>query len=121
MGIQLKKITFSLSKILLFTYIITGVSLFILAFLMYKMDLGEGQVNIGIIIITILSTFIGGILAAKTFMQKRFIYGAIVGALYFIILFLVSFFIQGSFKLINEGITMFFMCVGGGTLGGMFG
>lgn len=121
MGLQLKKITFTISKIILFTYIFTGIALFILAFLMYKMDFGDSQINLGIIIITILSTFIGGFLAAKSFRQKKFIYGAIVGVLYFLILLIISLLIHDNLSIAKEGITIFFMCLGGGTLGGMLG
>lgn len=121
MGLQLKRITFTMSKIILFTYIFTGLSLFILAFLMYKMDLGDNQINLGIIIIMILSTFIGGFLAAKSFRQKKFIYGAVVGVLYFLILLVISLLMHDNLKIAKEGVTMFFMCIGGGTLGGMLG
>jgi putative membrane protein (TIGR04086 family) len=120
-SIQLKKLLFNMTKILLFMYILTGLMLFLLAFLMYKMDLASNQINLGIIIIMISSTFIGGLLAAKSFREKRFIYGAAVGLLYFLILIIISSTIQQNLKLADDALTMFIMCLGSGTLGGMLG
>lgn len=120
-SIQLKKITFNMTKILLFMYILTGLLLFFLAFLMYKMDLASNQINLGIIIIMISSTFIGGILAAKSFKEKRFMYGGAVGVLYFLILIIISSTIQKNLKLADDALTMFIMCLGSGMLGGMLG
>ncbi|PKM96470.1 MAG: TIGR04086 family membrane protein [Firmicutes bacterium HGW-Firmicutes-1] len=120
-GLHLKKITYNMTKIILFMYILTGLLLFLLAFLMFKMDLGDNQINLGIIIIMVACTFIGGILAGKAFKEKRFIYGALIGLLYFLILVIISSFMQKNIKLANDAITMFFICVGSGTLGGMLG
>lgn len=120
-GLHLKKITYIMTKIILFMYILTGLLLFFLAFLMYKMDLGDNQINLGIIIIMVVCTFIGGILAGKAFREKRFVYGAIIGLLYFLILVIISSLMQKNVKLANDVITMFFICVGSGTLGGMLG
>lgn len=120
-GIQLKKTLFNMTKILLFMYILTGLLLFMLAFMMYKMDLASNQINLGIIVIMILSTFIGGVLAAKSFREKRFIYGAAVGVLYFLILIIISSTMQKNLKLADDALTMFIMCLGSGTLGGMLG
>ena len=42
-------------KALLLSYAVTGVLLLLLAFLLYKMGLGESQVNLGILLIYIVS------------------------------------------------------------------
>ena len=47
-------------KALLAAYLLTTVCLMILAFLLLKLDLNEGNVNIGIIITYLLSCFLGG-------------------------------------------------------------
>lgn len=120
-SIQVKKLLFNMTKILLFMYILTGLMLFLLAFMMYKMDLSSNQINLGIIIIMISSTFIGGLLAAKSFREKKFMYGALIGLLYFLILTIISSTIQKNLKLADDALSMFIMCLGSGTLGGMLG
>ena len=52
----------SILKILLFMYIITGVLLVILAGMLYKMQLSEGVVSAGIVVIYVVSGFLGGFL-----------------------------------------------------------
>ena len=54
-----------LIKSLLFAYIISGLLLFLLAFLMLKLDLSGAIVAGGIVVIYILSCFIGGFLMGK--------------------------------------------------------
>ena len=49
-------------KALLAAYLATGLMLLLLALLLYKMGLGENQVNLGILIIYIVSCFLGGAL-----------------------------------------------------------
>lgn len=120
-GLQVKKIALNMTKIIVFTYILTGLLLFLLAFLMYKMDLADKQINLGVIAVMVIATFVGGIISAKTFREKRFIYGAAVGVTYFLILMLISLIMHKDSKLTQDTLTMFIMCLGGGTLGGMLG
>lgn len=49
----------SILKILLFMYIVTGVLLVILAGLLYKMQLSEGVVSAGIVVVYVVSGFLG--------------------------------------------------------------
>lgn len=52
-------------KALLISYIVTGVLLVGLAFLLYKLDLGEQAVSAGIVAIYIAATLVGGIVIGK--------------------------------------------------------
>ena len=47
-------------KALVLAYAVTGILLLVLAFLLYKLGLGESQVNLGIMVIYILSSLLGG-------------------------------------------------------------
>ena len=49
-------------KALLASYIVTGAFLLVLALLLYKLQLSESIVNIGIIAIYVISCFLGGFL-----------------------------------------------------------
>ena len=64
----------TLIKILFVSYIITGILLLILALLLYKLDLGENQVNIGVIAIYLISCFAGGFIAGKRTGSRKFLW-----------------------------------------------
>ena len=53
-------------KALLLAYAATGILLLILAFLLYKMGLGESQINIGIMVTYIVSCLFGGFYKDKS-------------------------------------------------------
>lgn len=102
------------------SYFMTAVMLLILALLLYKMDLDESKVAVGILIIYIVSGFIGGFLAGKGVGNKKYLWGLAVGLLYFLILLGVS--AASGHILLQEGIHLFttmILCVGSGMMGGM--
>ena len=105
---------------MLASYIVTGILLMVLAFLLYKMDLDKAKVSAGIIVIYVVSAFVGGFLMGKMAKVKKFLWGLVIGAAYFLLLFLISFgvyhTVQGS---VMNTLTAFLLCAGGGMLGGM--
>lgn len=109
-----------LLKCLLFSYIVTVVLLAVLAFLLYKLGLGEKFVSVAIIAIYVLATVLGGMIAGKRMQNRRFLWGLLVGAAYFVILAVVSvIFDQGSIQVGRSFFTTLVLCAGGGMLGGM--
>lgn len=107
-------------KALLASYIVTGILLLILTLLVYKFDWDEQMVTGGIIAIYVLSTFVGGFILGKLKRVRKFLWGLIIGVLYFALLFLISFGVYRSFD--GNGtsiITTLLLCAGGGMLGGM--
>ena len=52
-------------KALVLAYAVTGILLLVLAFLLYKLGLGESQVNLGIMVIYILSSLLGSFIWEK--------------------------------------------------------
>jgi len=108
-------------KVLLFQYILTGVLLALLAFLLYKMGLGEGVVSFAIIVIYVLATMSGGWLTGKKMENRRFMWGLAVGCIYFLLLTMISLMTGGdSIQVGNSFWTTLVLCAGGGMLGGMF-
>lgn len=109
-----------LLKLLVFSYVLTGLFLLILSLLLYKFRFSETIINGGIVAIYIAATFLTGFLAGKKMQTKKYLWGLCLGAGYFLILTLISF-------IINHGISDFsgnflstlFLCVGSGMLGGM--
>lgn len=105
---------------LLIMYVITGLALLALALLLFKMQLSENIVTIGIMVIYIVSCLIGGIIAGKRLQVRKFLWGVVTGAIYFVVLLIGS-------LLLNRGIssdtvhviTTLIMCMAAGMIGGM--
>jgi putative membrane protein (TIGR04086 family) len=116
---QTKRAIFNILKVQVITYFLTIILLILLAFIMFKVDLADKDINLGIIIIMIVSTFIGGLMAGKVFKTKKWMYGLIIGVTYFATLLIISSIISAEGAITNDVLSMFIMCVGGGTLGGM--
>lgn len=107
-------------KALLCAYVVTGIMLLILTVLLYKLGLSEENVNAGIILIYVISTFSGGFMIGKFAKIRKFLWGLLAGVLYFILLLLISLGIYHSLR--GEAVhlvTTFLLCAGGGMLGGM--
>lgn len=107
-------------KSLLCAYIVTGISLVILALLLYKAGLGEEMVNAGILLIYVISSFSGGFVMGKLTGNRKFLWGLVTGVLYFVLLVVISLGLYHSLQadLMNLA-TTFLLCAGGGMLGGM--
>ena len=107
-------------KNLLLSYVVTGLMLLVLSLLMLKMDVSNKILSGGITVTYILSTFLGGFLFGKSASQKRFLWGLLIGALYFVILFLISV-LTGSVMgmAASRVLTVMLLCIFGGMLGGM--
>ena len=107
-------------KSLLFSYAVTGAFLLLLAFLLFQFDLGEKPVSAGIVSVYILSCFSGGFMSGKILRKDKYLWGILVGAFYYLLLITVSFVVQGKWEMsLVHAVTTFFMCLGGGALGGM--
>ena len=107
-------------KCLLFSYILTGGLLLLLAFLLYRLHLSEKVVNVCMILIYIATSFFAGFITGKKKGKRKFFWGAAMGALYFAVLFMVSVIVNRSFpQLSSDFITTILLCTGGGMLGGM--
>lgn len=110
-----------LLKCLSFAYILTAVLLALLALLVYRFALSEKLVNLVIIAIYVGTTFFGGWMAGKRLQRRRFLWGLLVGSLYFVVLAILSLIVNHSFQDIAVNfLTTLALCAGGGMLGGMF-
>ena len=85
---------------------------------------GEGQNRIGIVVyvIVVLAVLIGGIYAGHRIGYRRFLWGLILGALYYVMLCLISV-ASGCMDAASWQFCMPFvlLCLGSGMLGGMIG
>lgn len=113
------RITFIL-KCLLFAYLTTAALLLLLALLLYRFDLTETIVSIAIIAIYVIVTFLSGFVAGKKMGARKFIWGLLMGGLYFIVLLIVSLAVnQGLSGIGRDFVTILMLCTGSGMLGGM--
>ena len=107
-------------KALLAAYVVTGILLIILALALYKFELNEDAVTAGVTAVYLISTFAGGLVVGKLAKVRRFLWGIVLGILYFALLLLVT---VGIYRTFHEGSTellvTFALCAGGGMAGGM--
>lgn len=109
-----------LLKSLLFSYILTAAFLLLLAFLLYKLGLTEKVVSIAIIVIYVIATFFAGFVTGKKMQSRKFLWGLLMGGLYFLVLLVVSLLVNGNVgELGNSFFTTMILCAAGGMLGGM--
>ena len=108
-------------KGLLIAYIVSGVFIVVLAFLLYKFSLQKQAIGVGIILIYIVSTFLGGFSLGKNMKVKKYLWGLLLGTGYFVSLTVVSLIVNGGLQNVsgNFFLTMI-LCTGSGMLGGMF-
>ncbi len=106
-------------KSLIISYIITGILLLLTALLLYRLEPQQSMVSVGILMIYVLSSFLGGILAGKGIRSRKFLWGLVTGTLYFIMLLAASWMCGGIDAKAAEIITTMLLCLGGGMLGGM--
>lgn len=107
-------------KGLLFSYIITAFMLLLLSLLMLKLDLPSAVISGGINLAYILSTFVGGFFVGKKLEQKKFLWGLVMGVLYFLVLLLVCLAMNSNTPLPLGGLfTVLIICGLSGMLGGM--
>ncbi len=117
---KIKISVLTILKILLAMYLVTGALLLALSAMLYKMQLSETAVSVGIVIIYVAAGFLGGFLSGKVMKTRRFFWGMVMGGAYFLILVLGSILFQ---KGINMELSRFFttlvLCTASGMIGGM--
>lgn len=110
----------SLIKCLLAAWLLSGGALLLLALLLYRFQLSESVVSIGILAVYVLACLTAGILIGKCAQTRRFLWGLGIGILYFMILVLMTAAARQGFKdLGTHFFTTLMICAGSGMLGGM--
>ncbi len=118
--VQTGRLPFILGKCLLASYLLTGGALLLLALLLYRFQLSEQIVSIGILAIYTMATFLAGFLTGKGVRDRRFFWGLVAGTLYFVLLAALTFMVNHGFKDFgNHFFTTLMICAGSGMLGGM--
>lgn len=117
---QEKKNTGCLIKTILAMYIVTGLLLVVLAFIVSKAEKEEMVARIGVVAVYVISCMLGGFIIGKCKGKKKFVWGILVGAIYAAILIGIGVVIgMGTLPNLITGITAMAICVASGMLGGM--
>ena len=101
-------------------YVVTFLGIVILAILLLMFQITENTVDVGILIIYILSGLSAGFIVGKRTGSRRLLWGMVSGILYFLVLFMVSLILKQDMNdLGNDLTTTVLICVGSGMLGGI--
>jgi putative membrane protein (TIGR04086 family) len=96
------------------------VLLLLVSFIVLKTSPGYSVVKIMIVIVYGLSTLAGGYIMGKVMLNKKFLWGALSGLIYFLIIAAISVIVKGSVDAGTVGfISGFVVSVAAGCLGGM--
>ena len=71
-------------------WVVTALLLLLMALLLFKLELNESKVSLGMTAVYVLSCFFGGLAAGKGGKKKKFLWGLLTGAVYFLVLFLLE-------------------------------
>lgn len=114
------KVPSVLIKAVLISYIITAIILFALSLLLYKVNLGDNIIKIGVVVTYVVSCFIGGLLSGKGIRERKFLWGLICGGIYVAIILMISLMLGGQKDgNLTNYMSMMLLCLGSGMLGGM--
>lgn len=101
-------------------FVVSGLLLLLLAMLLYKADLTEEAVKIGIVAVYVVSGLSGGFLMGKIMCEKKYLWGLVAGGIYFAVLFMASAFVKGGFEMdMIQVSTTLILCAASGMAGGM--
>lgn len=101
-------------------FVVSGLLLLLLALLLYKFELTEAVVKIGIVVVYVVSGLLGGVMIGKIMQEQKYLWGLAAGVIYFLILLVVSVLIKGGFDMnMAKTGTTFILCAASGMAGGM--
>lgn len=115
-----KKWIVSVMGAMLWSLLMTGILLAAAAFLLWKTDLSPNTQKIIVLILYVLSAGTGGFAVGKMQKERKFLWGLLVGVLYFLILLLIHGIFGGLSGIFWKNVvTVAVICSMSGTLGGM--
>ena len=115
-----KKLGLWISKALIFASVFTLLVLLVTALLMYKADISMDTAGYVLILAYIGAPFLGALYLGKKVVEKRYLWGLLVGICYFLLFLVFSLYMGGTEQLnwVAE-LRVLLMALAGGVLGGM--
>ena len=93
----------------------------VLSFLVSTTSLKENIINPAVIFISAVSILIGGFLVSRKIKKKGILWGAVVGIIYMVIMYIVSSLMNMDFSLNLNALMMIGFGILGGAIGGILG
>ncbi len=115
------KTVVSLTKGSIISYIITTIIFIVYGILLTYTDITEEKIQIVVMITTVISVLIGGIIASRGVNSKGLIFGMLVGVIYSIIMIMIGFCILPTLKITSKMIMIFILSISSGGIGGIIG
>lgn len=107
-------------KVLVLSYVLTGLLMLLLAFIMYKLKLSSEYSRLFVMVIYGIVTIVSGLLYGKIKEKRRLLNGAFMGLVYFTVLLVVSMAVNKGFTdTLQSNIISLIICVAGGSIGGI--
>lgn len=105
-------------KALIAAYVISGIMLLFLAFLLYKFYLSDTTLAFGIVLIYLIANIIGGMITGKNVATRKFAWGILFGVIYVVILMAASMLLS-SIPDVKMLILPCIVCITGAMFGGI--
>lgn len=109
------------TKGLIISFIITLISIFILALILTYSSISEEIIPITITILTFISILIGSVISTRKVSKNGMINGGIIGGCYIIFIYIISSILNTGFKLNLYSILMIIVGIVAGLIGGIIG
>ena len=100
---------------------ITLVCLVIFSVILAHTEVAESTINPVIILVTVVSIFVGSIMSVSRISKRGIINGGIVGMIYFLAIYILSGIVNSNFSINISGIILIICGILAGMLGGIVG
>ncbi len=111
----------SLTKGAIFAYLLTAVVFVVYGLLLTYTETTEKNIQIVVMMNTVISVLIGGIIASKGVDSKGLFFGMLVGVVYALIMIMVGLCILPVMKITSKMIMIIVLSISAGGIGGVIG
>lgn len=111
----------SLTKATVFSYVLTAIVFVVYGILLTYTETTEENIQIVVMMTTVISVLIGGIIASKGVNSKGLLFGMLVGIVYSIIMIMVGLCVIPVLKITYKMIMIIILSISAGGIGGIIG
>ena len=111
----------SLTKGTVFSYLLTVIVFIVYGILLAYTEVTEKNIQMVVMITTVVSVLIGGFIASKGVNSKGLLFGMLVGLVYAIIMIMISFCVLPVMKITSKMIMIIILSISAGGIGGIIG
>lgn len=111
----------SLTKATVFSYVLTAIVFVVYGILLTYTETTEENIQIVVMMTTVISVLIGGIIASKGVNSKGLLFGMLVGIVYSIIMTMVGLCVLPVLKITYKMIMIIILSISAGGIGGIIG